>query len=124
MEPWFFETDIEHKVRKELQDRGLRLGIDFVIQYPLKFSFIVDIAFPETKLAVELDGDFIHSRRKNRKRDKMKDSILTKEGWSVLRILGSEIQKDVSACVDYIFNELQKKQLFLLRKATNERFFY
>lgn len=110
MKPWFFESNIEQQVREEMQNRGLKLGIDFVIQYPIKFSFIIDIAFPDQKLAIELDGDYWHSTKKNRQRDKMKDSILKREGWSIIRILGSDIETDVSKCVDYMLYELQKKQ--------------
>jgi len=107
MKPWFFESSLEETIRKEMQGRGLRLGIDFVVQYPLKFSFILDFAFPDFKLAIEVDGVYWHSQKKNRKRDKVKDSILAREGWKVLRIPEQQVMQNPSGCVDYILDELQ-----------------
>ena len=106
MKPWFFESNIEEKFRMELQDRGMTLGVDFVIQYPIKRSFILDIAFPDYKLAIELDGNYWHSLKKNRRRDHMKDKILEKEGWTLIRISENSIKQDVSECVDSILNKI------------------
>ena len=107
MRPWFFESNIEQDFREEMQRRGMKLGIDFVIQYPLKNSFILDIAFPDNKLAIELDGNYWHSLKKNRKRDHMKDKILENEGWTLIRISENSIKKDVSKCVDFIVNKIK-----------------
>lgn len=106
MNPWFFETNIERTFREELQSRNLALGIDFSIQYPLKYSFILDIAFPDQKVAVELDGTYWHTKKKNRRRDKMKDSILRKEGWTVIRFTDDEILSNVSRCVDLVLSNV------------------
>ena len=108
MKPWYFESNIEEKIRIEMQNRGMRLGVDFVIQYPLKHSFTLDIAFPDHNLAVELDGDYWHSLKKNRKRDHMKDNILEKEGWTLIRISEHSINQNVSGCVDFILNKIHK----------------
>ena len=110
MKPWFFESNIEEKFRLEMQDRGMRLGVDFVIQYPLKHSFIIDIAFPDHKIAIELDGNYWHSLKRNRQRDHMKDKILEKEGWTLIRISENSIKQDVSGCVDSILHKIQKKK--------------
>jgi len=40
-----FETNIETLLRLELESRGLKDGWDFVSQYPVKGSFILDFAF-------------------------------------------------------------------------------
>jgi very-short-patch-repair endonuclease len=112
MKPWFFESEIEQIFREEMQKRGMRLGVDFVVQYPLKFSFIIDIAFPDNKLAIELDGNYWHSLNKNRQRDHMKDNILTKEGWKIIRISEDEIKNHIEYCVDFILYELNKIKHF------------
>jgi len=108
MKPWFFETNIEKIFREELQSRGLVCGIDFIIQYPLRYSFILDIAFPDQKLAIELDGAYWHSRKKHKRRDRMKDSILQKQGWTVIRFSDKEILENVSRCVDFVLKKIKE----------------
>jgi len=69
-----------------------------------------DFAFPKHKVAVFLDGDFWHGRRierlpksnvefwkkkieVNKKRDRRVTRRLTKEGWRVVRIWESDLNK-------------------------------
>lgn len=99
-----FETDIEKMLRVELEARGLKEWIDFTCQFPLKHSFIIDIAFTDKKVAVEADGDPFH--KPGSQRDAMKTAILTKMGWTVLRYKGSRIYKDCPGCVDEIIQHL------------------
>ncbi len=89
-------TCLEKQFEEELQSRGLERGIDYAIQYPLRLSFILDFAFPEQKVAVETDGEAYHPTR----RDVVKNKILKKLGWKVLRFWGKEVQEDVGKCVD------------------------
>lgn len=54
----------------------------------------VDVAFPELKLAVEVDGWEFHGKHlEGFKRDREKDRALTLAGWRVLRFYASEITK-------------------------------
>jgi very-short-patch-repair endonuclease len=102
-----FETNIERKVRRELEKRGYRRGIDFSCQYPLRYSYIIDLAFPKQMLAVETDGNYWHSKSNIKKRDAYKNSILKKLGWTVLRISEDDILINVSLCVDKITKILE-----------------
>jgi very-short-patch-repair endonuclease len=104
-----FETNIETLLREELERRGLKDGWDFVSQYPVKGSFILDFAFPDEKLYIEADGEPFHAwSKKGRQRDHMKDSIMSKKGWSVLRFTGTEIMNSPSECVDKIFLYMER----------------
>ena len=95
-------TDIEQIFLKELERRGLRRGIDFSVQYPLRYSFILDFAFPDQMIAIELDGEAFHPN----KRDFFKNTILKKLGWKLFRFWGREIHNDVVKCVDKIIIKL------------------
>lgn len=105
MEKIIYETNIEKLFRKELECRGLRTGIDFAIQFPLRYSFILDIAFPNYMLAIELDGEAYHPTQ----RDVIKDKILKKLGWKVIRFWGREIEEDVVGCVNKILTLISEK---------------
>ena len=108
-----FETNIEKILRLELERRGYRNGIDFSCQYPLRHSFIIDIAFPKEKIAVEADGSYWHMMPQRRKQDGFKNHILKKKKWKVLRFWDNEIMEDVDGCVDLIEENL------ILRKKTS-----
>jgi len=97
-----FLTNIEQLMLDELIQRGLKKGIDFATQYPIRGSFILDFAFPGEKIAIECDGEAWHSSPEARKKDGFKNFILGKEGWKVLRFSGSEIEEDTAKCVNKI----------------------
>ena len=67
-------------------------------QYSIVHGFFirVDFAIPDVKLIIECDGYEYHNRtRKMRKRDYFRDKILKFYGWKVIRLQGSEINRDV-----------------------------
>jgi DNA mismatch endonuclease (patch repair protein) len=86
-----------------------------------------DIVFRRKKIIVFIDSDFWHYNPKifimpttnieywkrkiqrNRKRDKLVNKTLKKDGWKVLRFWESAIKKDVNKIVDRIENELNKQ---------------
>lgn len=54
-------------------------------------GFVLDFAFPEIKLAIEIDGEYWHSLLKTIKRDKRKNYYLgVKKGWELIRIPASD----------------------------------
>ncbi len=105
-----YETDIEQLLREELESRGYLKGKDFVQEWPIRLSYIVDIFFPEYNIAVEADGEQFHSSPKARQRDWHKDQIMKAKGWAVLRFPGRQIREDVSECVDRIVNLIQERR--------------
>lgn len=98
------ETDIEQRFREALGRRGLRLGIDFATQYPLRHSFVLDFAFPGQKVAIEVDGRRWHSSLQARKRDGFKNKILRQQGWRLFRFWDHEIMNDVDGCVSKVLD--------------------
>lgn len=105
-----FETEIERILREALESRGYKPGIDFSTQYPLRYGYILDIAFPEEKLAIEADGTPWHSSKRARQKDHIKDNVLFKMGWEVLRFTDRQIISDCDKCVDEIEKMLNKKR--------------
>jgi len=66
------------------------VGLKFKTQYPVN-HYSLDVAFPDKKIAVEIDGDYWHSLPRMKKKDKKKDSHLQSLGWKVIRIKENEI---------------------------------
>lgn len=54
-------------------------------------GFVLDFAFPDIKLAIEIDGEYWHSLPNAQKRDKCKNYYLgVKKGWELIRIPASD----------------------------------
>jgi very-short-patch-repair endonuclease len=57
----------------------------------------VDFAYPEMKLAIELDGAAYHSSWEARTRDRHRENQLVALGWRVLRFTWDDVCKDPEA---------------------------
>ena len=62
-----------------------QLGIEFTEQYPTRSGYLLDFALIDKKIAIETDGHAWHSSQQQRKRDRFRDHILRREGWTVIR---------------------------------------
>ncbi|MHB8408393.1 MAG: endonuclease domain-containing protein [Acidiferrobacterales bacterium] len=61
--------------------------------------FRADIAFPDARLVVEVDGWQHHGRfLRDFRKDRERQNILTLAGWRILRIPAGDIRKDLQAC--------------------------
>ncbi len=56
--------------------------------------YFLDLAWPELKLAVELDGAAYHGGNAQRERDVRRDAALASVGWQVIRMTYARITKD------------------------------
>lgn len=110
-------SEIETLLQKELWRRGMRYrkNVKGIVGKP-------DIAFVGKKIAVFCDSEFWHgydweNRKKdfksnrefwipkierNMQRDREVTHELEEQGWVVVRFLGKDIKKNVSACADII----------------------
>ena len=68
----------------------------------------VDLAIPEKRVAIELDGHQFHSTPQQRTRDAKRERFLQREGWQVIRFTGTEIHKDVLGCIDEAIETIAK----------------
>lgn len=94
-----------------------------------------DLTFKKHKIAVFIDGEFWHGKdweirkhdhksnqefwlpkiERNIERDKEVNAELEKQGWTVLRFWGKEIEKDLLTCVLKIESVI-KDEKWILRK--------
>jgi very-short-patch-repair endonuclease len=84
------EDQVEQKTiekLKELRVDGFKMNCRSGIYY-------YDIAFPEFKVDIELDGN-THNSEKRLKRDRERDEWTISRGWRVLRIRNEAIKKSL-----------------------------
>jgi very-short-patch-repair endonuclease len=58
----------------------------------------LDAAWPDVKLAVELDGAAFHGSPEARERDLRRDAALAALGWVVLRFSYRRLMREPEAC--------------------------
>ena len=61
-------------------------------------SVFLDAAWPELRVAVELDGAAFHGSRDQRERDLRRDTALAALGWVVLRFSYRRLTTDPAGC--------------------------
>ena len=59
----------------------------------------IDFALPDRKIGIELDGYAWHSDRDTFTKDRARQRELEADGWRIIRVSGSEINKDPAGCV-------------------------
>lgn len=110
------DTTPELRLRRELHRAGLRYRVDM----PLLVGGLrvrPDVVFPRSRLAVFVDGCFWHGCsthgtrprsnerywadkiQRNRERDLLVQSTLSREGWTVLRVWEHERSEDAAKTV-------------------------
>ena len=89
------QSELEaHGVLKVFQHRSLPPSVG---QHPVELPggrIRLDRAFPEVKLAVELDGATHHTSPEDRRKDLARDRALAALGWVVLRFTYADVLRD------------------------------
>ena len=74
-------TALEHLVIQLLRGAAIR---GWQVNYGVG-PFLVDIAFPEKRVAIEIDGWAFHSDQQAFQNDRTRQNKLALQGWQVLR---------------------------------------
>lgn len=96
------ETDIENIMRLALAAHA----IPAIAQFPMD-SFIFDFAIPESKIIIECDGSFWHSKPDVISRDARKDRALATLGWRMLRFSDKRIKHHLPECISEVQRSLR-----------------
>lgn len=68
--------------------------------------WIIDVAIPSHRLAIEADGTYWHSLKTAQRRDARKDADLAARGWTVIRFAEAEIRQSAAHCIDKVMDHL------------------
>jgi len=102
------ESDFEYDVRERLAARGLKVDsqvgcsgfrIDLAIRHPQHDDRYI--------LGIECDGATYHSHRSARDRDKLRQEVLEKLGWKILRVWSTDWVKNPDRIVVEISSKVQ-----------------
>ena len=67
------------------RDALIRLGIPYEPEWPTRTGFLIDFAFRDKGIALEVDGPH-HDAPARRKKDGFRTQRLKAEGWRVVRL--------------------------------------
>lgn len=98
----------EHRLLRMLRSRGLRR---WVANYPIVIGgrrIVIDVAFPEHRVAVEFDGWAFHSDAESFQRDRERQNLLVNASWLVLRFTWADLD-DPAAVVAQIEEALRAR---------------
>lgn len=87
-------------------------GVDSspIPQWPIN-GYRLDFAFPNEKVAIELDGHEYHKTPEQRTYDAKRDRTLLKDGWVTVRYTGSEVHKDAESIVAEVHSLWESRQV-------------
>lgn len=95
-------------IEKYLWDALVHFGLDTKakMQYEIG-KYRIDIAFPDSRLAVECDGAQYHrANQLQLERDQKRDKYLARKGWRTLRFEGIAIRRNIYYCIGEIKKNL------------------
>ncbi|MEM0342755.1 MAG: DUF559 domain-containing protein [Thermoplasmata archaeon] len=95
-------------IELKLYEAMLREGLSPCPQVMIE-GYIVDFAFPDVKVAVEADGVAYHAGDR-RERDKKRDWVLRREGWTVKRFWGTTIHTRAANCAYVVKREVEERR--------------
>jgi len=111
--PWgpVWMSPIEHRLYEAMRKDGL----DPVPQFRIE-GYYADFAFPDVRLAVEADGAAYHGEDR-RQRDRRRDWILRRAGWTVQRFHGTTIHRKAENCSYVVKREVDGRRAMNARLA-------
>src|SRR5437867_1335961 len=90
-------------------------GLSPIPQYCI-CGYFVDFAFPDVGVAVEADGAAYHEGAR-RQRDRKRDWILRRNGWTVKRFHGTTIYNRAANCAYVIKREVETRRTWAAAQA-------
>jgi very-short-patch-repair endonuclease len=100
------ETESERRLQRLLDEAGIG---GWKGNHPVVIAgrrFRLDVAFPEHRLDVEVDGWAFHRSKEARDRDIERDNLLTQAGWRVLRFSWEDVVDRPDYVIDVIASVL------------------
>lgn len=79
------DSDQEMRVVRILVDAGMPEPRQQLVVRLSGYRFVLDMAYPELKLAIEYDGWDSHRTRTSFDHDRLRANVLVANGWTVLR---------------------------------------
>ena len=98
------DTLIEILMEQEL----IKNKIPYMKQVPIEGIALVDFLLPN-RVIIQADGDYFHSKEKNKGKDIAQDTVLYFKGYKVFRFWEHEIKKSAKKCIEKIYIDKEIK---------------
>jgi very-short-patch-repair endonuclease len=103
-------SKLQKRVFEEIKKKFCTFNVE--IEYHVDF-YSIDIAFPDKKLGIEVDGDYWHGNPcvfnvfnkhqiERKKHDIKKQKYLENRGWKIIRFWENDFNKDLASCLSKI----------------------
>jgi very-short-patch-repair endonuclease len=114
-------SDVEVVALRELVRAGLpRPAVAFKVHDDQgRFVAEVDLAYPEVRLAIEIDGYRWHSTPAQKRADEDRQNRLVLAGWTVLRFSAAEVRSDPRPMVQAIRTALAQAPAAIATRDTS-----
>ena len=96
------------------------MGVAYQAQVPFMGTFIPDATLPAERLVVQFDGDYWHDRKGTNPEprilrrvalDRAQDAYIAACGWRVVRLWGTDLERDPEGCIEKISQHLRSPSL-------------
>lgn len=95
-------SDLELRLLRVLEQRGLSLSNQVRVTLDTGRDVLIDLADPVIKFGIEVDHVTWHGGRLDAQRDKVRDRMLTRQGWTIVRVTDDDIERRFAATVDQL----------------------
>jgi very-short-patch-repair endonuclease len=99
----------EKRVIEMLETLDYRLGVDFQRQHPVGERYVIDIAFLNERVAIEVDGDSHENDRMARK-DRIRDRYLGSSNWVTIRVKDRDVFGEKARFYKFLIDEVVKER--------------
>lgn len=76
-----------------------------------EFKAVLDFAFVDKKIGIEIDGDIHYRNKAVREKDDIRDKGLKERGWEIIRISNSAVEDDLESVLDYVIKIVDERWL-------------
>ena len=107
----------EERIILVLESMDYRLGNDFIRQYPIGLRYVLDFAFVNEQVAIEIDGAG-HKRKQQRRLDIIRDKFLGSNNWVTIRIQDDEFTGYKASFYKSLIKQIVDERREQFRKGT------
>jgi very-short-patch-repair endonuclease len=107
-EPWSAAERLAHAILREAGITGWRSNHPVLVG---GHRYYLDVAFPEARLVIEIDGREFHADAAAFEADRHRQNALVAAGWRVLRLTWRMLVDDPAGVVELVRRELDRRRL-------------
>lgn len=99
----------ELRVMDLLKTMGYELDKDYQRQYPIAERYVIDIAFVNEQIAIEVDGEN-HRNKGQRIKDRVRDRYLASANWVTIRVDDKILFGPKASFYKFLIDEVVKER--------------